>query len=142
MTKWLPAVNLASALFMTGLIWTIQIVHYPLFARVGETQFAAYEAGHAARITFIVGPAMLLELAAAAALVFTRPAGVPAWAAWTSLGLVGVIWASTVMLQIPRHGELSAGFNAAAHAALVSTNWIRTCAWTARSALLFWVCFR
>jgi hypothetical protein len=140
--KWLPAVNLAAALFMTGLIWTIQIVHYPLFARVGEAQFAAYQGEHAARITFIVGPVMLLELAAAGALAFARPGGVPAWAAWASFALVGLIWASTVLLQIPRHSKLSTGFNTAAHAALVSTNWIRTWAWTARSALLLWVCFR
>ena len=29
-----------------------------------------------------------------------------------------------------------------AHAALVATNWIRTAAWTARSALLLWLSFR
>lgn len=140
--KWLLPVNLAAALFLTGLIWTIQVVHYPLFARVGEAQFAAYESEHVTRITFVVGPMMLLELAAAGALAFARPAGVPAWAAWSSLALVGVIWTSTVLLQTPRHGELSAGFNPAAHAALVSANWIRTWAWTARSALLLWICFR
>ena len=142
MTRWLLATNLAAALFLTGLIWTVQIVHYPLFARVGAAGFAAYEAEHSARITVIVGPVMLLELAAAAALVFLRPAGVPAWAAWASLTLVGLIWASTALLQIPRHAELAAGFDAAAHAALVATNWIRTAAWTARSALLLWLSFR
>ena len=26
----------AATLFMTGLIWFVQVVHYPLFARVGE----------------------------------------------------------------------------------------------------------
>ncbi|MCL4795522.1 MAG: hypothetical protein KJZ84_13240 [Bryobacteraceae bacterium] len=134
--------NLALALFMTGLIWTIQIVHYPLFARVGASVFAAYEAEHSARITIIVGPVMLLELAAAIALVRVRPAFVPAWATWTGLALVGVIWASTAFLQIPRHAQLAAGFDPATHAALVATNWIRTAAWTARSALLLWVSFR
>lgn len=142
MTKWLLAANLCAALFLTGLIWTIQIVHYPLFTRVGPDHFAAYEAGHTARITLIVAPAMILELAAAAGLVLLRPAGVPAWAAWVSLALVGAIWASTALLQIPRHSELAGGFNAAAHSALVATNWIRTGAWTARSALLAWLCFR
>jgi hypothetical protein len=138
----LLAVNLAAGLFLTGLIWTIQLVHYPLFARVGAEGFAAYEAEHSARITLIVAPMMLIELIAAVALAFARPAGVPAWAAWVSLALVGVIWASTALLQIPRHTQLSAGFDAAAHASLVATNWLRTAAWSARALLLLWVAAR
>lgn len=140
--RWVLGVNLGAALFLTGLIWTIQVVHYPLFARVGEAEFAAYEAEHTGRITLIVGPMMLVELVAAVALVWARPAEVPGWAAWVALGLVGVIWASTVFLQIPRHGELAGGFAAGAHGALVATNWIRTAAWTARSGVLFWYTFR
>ncbi len=142
MIKAVLGANLSLALFMTGLIWTIQIVHYPLFASVGASVFPAYEAEHSVRITIIVGPVMLLELAAAIALVRVRPALVPVWAAWTGLVLVGIIWASTAFLQIPSHAQLAAGFDPATHAALVATNWIRTAAWTARSALLLWVSFR
>jgi hypothetical protein len=138
----LLAANLATALFLTGLIWTIQIVHYPLFARVGPAQFPAYEAAHTASITPLVGPVMLLELLAALALVFARPPAIPAWAAWTALALVALIWASTILLQVPRHSQLASGFHPAAHAALVSSNWLRTAAWSARSALLLWFSFR
>lgn len=138
----LLAANLGPALFLTGLIWTIQIVHYPLFGRVGPADFPAYEAAHTARITPLVGPVMLLELAAAIDLVFASPPAIPAWAAWTALALVALIWASTFLLQIPRHAQLASGFHAAAHAALVSSNWIRTAAWSARSALLLWLSFR
>lgn len=142
MSRWLLAANVAPALFLTGLIWTVQVVHYPLFAKVGADYFPAYEAAHTGRITMVVGPLMVAELAAAAALVFARPAGVPAWAAWTGLALVGMIWGSTAFLQVPRHGELAAGFDAGAHAALVATNWIRTWAWSLRSGLLVWLSFR
>jgi hypothetical protein len=47
-----------------------------------------------------------------------------------------VIWLSTALLQVPRHRALEAGFDPAAHRALVATNWIRTVAWTARGFLL------
>ena len=52
--------------------------------------------------------------------------------------LVGVIWASTAFIQVPMHNVLGRGFDADAHAHLVSTNWIRTIAWSARAALLAW----
>jgi hypothetical protein len=82
---------------------------------------------------------MLAELAAAALLVAARPRAVPAWAAWTLLALVGVIWASTFLVQVPAHGTLARGFDEAAHARLVGSNWIRTAAWTARALLLAWL---
>ena len=37
--------NVALAWFLAGLIWTIQVVHYPLFARVGREGFADFLSG-------------------------------------------------------------------------------------------------
>jgi len=128
--------QIVSTWFLVGLIWTIQIVHYPLFAAVGTDRFVAYEASHTRLITFVVGPVMLVEAATAALLVAMRPASVPAWIAWTGLALVIVIWLSTAILQVPDHAKLADGFDSTAHAHLVGTNWIRTIAWTARGLLL------
>jgi hypothetical protein len=90
-------------------------------------------------ITPVVMPPMLIELGAAVWLVWQRPEAVPAWAAWLGLALVGVIWASTALLQVPAHSALTAGFDAAAHSRLVATNWLRTGAWLARAALFGWL---
>ena len=38
-----------STLSMLGLIWFVQIVHYPLMARVGRVRFHAYETDHQRR---------------------------------------------------------------------------------------------
>ena len=84
----------------------------------------------------LVGPPILAEALTAAAVVLARPAGVAAWLAWAGLALVGVIWLSTVSLQIPAHAALSSGFKPAVAASLVSSNWIRTVAWTLRAALV------
>jgi hypothetical protein len=43
---------------------------------------------------------------------------------------------STWRLQVPRHDALARGWDAAAHRALVRSNWVRTAAWSARAALL------
>jgi hypothetical protein len=134
--------NLAATLAMTGVIWTIQLVHYPLFGRVGEAGFAAYAAEHASRITLLVGPLMLVELATAAALVWWRPAALPGWAAVAGLALVALIWVSTWLVQVPLHEALGGGFDRAVYERLVATNWVRTAAWTARAALVLWAAAR
>ena len=125
-----------STWFLVGLIWTIQIVHYPLFAAVGVDRFVAYEASHTRLITWVVGPVMLVEAATAGLFVAMRPASIPAWIPWTGLGLVILIWISTAILQVPDHAKLANGFDATAHAHLVGTNWLRTIAWTARGVIL------
>ncbi|MEE2971937.1 MAG: hypothetical protein VX672_02340 [Planctomycetota bacterium] len=128
--------QLASTWFLVGLIWTIQVVHYPLFAGVGADRFPAYEADHARLITLVVGPTMLLEALTALAFVTIRPPAIPGWVAWAGLGLVAVIWLSTAAVQVPAHARLADGFDPAAHARLVGSNWIRTIAWTLRGLLL------
>ena len=134
--------QLASTLALVGLIWTIQVVQYPLLSKVGLDAFPAYHAGHSSHITLVVAPLMLTELATALYLLVVRPPSLPAWALWLGILLVAVVWLSTAFLQVPRHGTLSAGFDAEAHRFLVASNWLRTFAWTARGALLLWLTSR
>jgi hypothetical protein len=129
----------AASCFLMGLIWIVQVVHYPLMSRVGADRFAEYERLHAAWITPVVGPAMLLEAALAAWLLMQPPAGIPGWSTKVGLALVVLIWGVTFFVSVPCHAQLAAGFDAAAHDRLVSTNWIRTIACTARAALSLWM---
>lgn len=127
--------NAAATLFMTGLIWFVQVVHYPLFARVGADGYGRYQAEHMDRTTRVVGLPMLVELAAAAALVWMRPAEVPAAWAWIGLALAVLVWLSTGLVLAPTHGRLASGWDAALGKRLVDANWFRTACWTARSLL-------
>jgi hypothetical protein len=135
-------VNAAATWFLTGLIWVIQVVHYPLFVHADRAGYPDFADAHGRLITPVVGPAMLAELVTAAWLVIDRPDVLPATWAWAGLILVGVIWTSTAVLQVPMHGQLSNGYDAGAHAWLVRSNWIRTLAWTARSILALVVLVR
>ena len=130
--------QLASTLAMFGLIWFVQVVHYPLFAAVGPEHFPAYEAAHANRTTYVVAPLMLLELGTALALLLPslRPASVSRESAWLGAALVGLIWASTAFVQVPLHNRLHAGYSAEVIGRLVTTNWVRTAAWTWRAGLV------
>ncbi len=131
--------NVAATLYMVGLIWCVQIVHYPLCAQVGTEGFAAYEAAHSRLITLVVGLPMLVELVTAGLLLFFRSPAIEL--AETSVGvvLVLVIWLSTISLQVPQHAILSSGFDTTAHQFLVNSNWIRTMAWSVRGALVLWM---
>ena len=130
--------HLASTLALVGLIWTIQLVHYPLMARVGA-DFVAYHSDHCARIAWLVAPLMGLEALTSILLLAQRPAGVSATWAWVGIGLVALIWISTALLSVPEHSRLQQGFDAAAVERLVRTNWIRTVAWTVRGVLVVWI---
>ena len=63
------ALNLAVSLALLGLIWTIQLVHYPSFGYVSHENFVAFERFHSQRISLLVIPLMLTELALAALLL-------------------------------------------------------------------------
>ena len=132
----------AATWFMAGLHWFVQVVHYPLFSRVGGEGFALYSEAHSRLTTYVVGPPMLVEAATGLLLVFRRPAEIPLWAALVGLALVGLIWASTALLQVPRHTALGSGFDRAALSGLVLTNWVRTAAWSVRGALVLWMAAR
>ena len=129
--------NCALALVLTGLIWTIQWVHYPLFLQVGPDAFRSYHQAHILTITTLVAPLMVTELIAGFALVLARPPGIPGWTLWLSLALILTAWFSTFLFSVPSHDRLAQGLNSGEVEFLVGTNWVRTLAWTARSVLLF-----
>jgi hypothetical protein len=132
----------AATLFMTGLIWFVQIVHYPLFANVHrhapQAGFREYEASHANRTSFVVFPPMVVELATALAALFPslRPGYFSGWAAMVSATLVVLIWASTGLIQVPLHNRLGSNPAAETIRRLILSNWLRTALWTARAILL------
>lgn len=127
--------NVFATLFMVGLIWFVQVVHYPLFANVGREHFRTYEVLHQRLTTWVVGPAMLMELLTAIMLLRYVPTDSEVLV-WIGVGLVGCTWLVTATLSVPAHQALSFEYSHAAYRKLVLTNWIRTLAWTARGILV------
>jgi hypothetical protein len=131
--------HMGATCFMAGLIWFVQIVHYPLFSRVGQDGYANYQASHVGRTTWVVGPPMLVEAATAVYLAAKLGQGPGGWGWWLGLALLAVIWISTACLQVPAHDLLARGFDAKAHRTLVASNWLRTAGWSARALLVAWL---
>lgn len=134
----LPA-NILATLYMVGVIWMVQLVHYPLFRWVGSENYREYQKRHQWLMMWVVGPPMLIE-AITAALLLRWPGALPLSEIGLGFVLVLVIWLSTAAIQVPCHERLAQGFDEQVHRRLVSSNWIRTIAWSGRAALIaYWL---
>jgi hypothetical protein len=132
MVSLIVAAQLVSTLAMFGVIFFVQIVHYPLMARAGEEGFAGYARAHTDRTGLVVGPLMLAEMASSIWLAVQPPSPDLQGTAWVGLGLLIAIWGVTGLVSVPCHNRLAAGFDPLAHRRLVRTNWARTFLWAAR----------
>lgn len=121
---------------MVGLIWMVQVVHYPMLVHYSAAVPGSAARDHAHRITFVVGPLMAVEGVTALILLGWRPDGMGWLSAWAAAALLGVALLSTVLVQVPLHGRLAQGHDPEAAASLLRTNWVRTIAWTARGLVL------
>lgn len=139
MNDFIFLIHAGATLFLTGLIWTIQVVHYPLFANVGADVYTTYQTRHMSRITYIVAPVMLAELSTAIYLAFFTINEINPNYFRFGLALVLLNWISTLLLQSPIHGKLERNFDNELIKKLVLTNWIRTISWTFRGALILWI---
>jgi hypothetical protein len=126
-----PIVHLAATWGMVGVIWFVQVVHYPLFNGVGKELFPEYSKRNANRTTYVVLPLMLIEAATASALLFMVPEHQQHLAQLAAFLLV-LVWASTFLIQVPLHERLQRGFEPSIHTSLVRSNWIRTVLWSVR----------
>ena len=134
-------IQFAATAMMTGIIWFVQVVHYPLFTKIPEEGFVRYEQSHTVRTGWVVAPLMLLELGTAIAPLLSWSAGggfpIPSSPLYlVALGCLVLIWISTFLLQVPLHGILEKRHDHRAMLLLCSTNWIRTILWSVRLGLL------
>lgn len=121
---------------MVGLIWVMQLVHYPMLVDWATASPGEAAAFHQRRISFVVGPLMAVEGLTALILLVERPESMGVVAAWVSAALLGVALGSTALIQVPLHARLAAGIDPEAGERLCSTNWVRTVAWTLRGLVL------
>lgn len=127
--------HLAATLFMCGVIWFVQLVHYPLLSMVPVESAASTAVEHQRRTAWVVGPAMAVEGVTTLAVFFDRPVGVAWWLPWAGGVLLAVALGCTIALSVPRHTRMAIAPDARVGRELVLTNWPRTVAWTLRGAV-------
>jgi len=124
--------HFACTWLLVGLIWTIQVVHYPQFLEISAENFKASHALHTTRISWLVLPCMIFELVSGLYLLGKNPD------LWLVLGMVCLagVWAVTFFLSVPLHNQLQSGYDTAVIRSLILTNWWRTVFWSLKGLLL------
>ena len=127
-------IHFSTSLFMSGVIWIIQLVHYPSFRYISEVSFEDFCKFHVRSISFIVMPIMVTELATSLFLLYLN------FNMYLFINVVinFLIWISTFFLSVPLHEKLSSGYEIHTIDKLIATNWFRTILWNLKSLLLIY----
>jgi len=129
-------VNLLSTWTMVGVIWFVQVVHYPLLSVVPVESAASVAVEHQRRTGWVVGAPMTLEGVTTLALLVMVPEGVAWFVPWLAGIPLAVALGATILLSVPRHERMARQPDAQVGQELVSTNWVRTIAWTMRGCIV------
>ena len=125
---------------MTGVIWVIQLVHYPIFDAVergpDDQLWQHFGNRHRRSVSYVVGPFMLIEGVTGIWLVVDPPGGLSLVLPLIAGALMALAYGTTAFVSVPLHERLNSTFVDDTHRRLVSTNWIRTFAWTARGVVV------
>jgi hypothetical protein len=129
-------INLLSTWTMVGVIWFVQVVHYPLLSVVPVESAASVAVEHQRRTGWVVGAPMALEGVTTLALLVMVPEGVAWFVPWLAGIPLAVALGATIFLSVPRHERMAREPDVQVGKELVSTNWVRTIAWTVRGLIV------
>ena len=127
--------NFVAATVMTGVIWFVQWVHYPLLASVPVDRAVETAIKHQRSTGQVLAIPMAVEGFTTLGLLISRPEGVQIIWPWIGAVLLAVALGSTVVLSVPLHAKMVANPTAEVGRRLVVTNWPRTIAWSARAVV-------
>ncbi len=121
--------HLVATAALAGLVWVVQLVVYPSFRLVGAgPSWPAFHAAHTRSVSLAVGPPWAVQGVTVAALL-VRDGPSPLLLLTGALALATVV--VSVAVSVPLHTRLGQAYDDATARRLVTTNWLRTAAWTA-----------
>ena len=126
--------HLIATSVMVGVIWVIQLVHYPSFHFVELKQYTTFQRFHMARISYVVIPAMLTELFTLILFVISMDQ-IDTLVVASAILLI-FIWLMTAVFFSGVHQKLTLGYDQTVVDKLVKLNWGRTILWTLRLILI------
>jgi len=119
-------------IWMTAVIWLVQVLIYPAFRFVADSDFKAFHKRHCDRISFLVAP------------MFAEPIGVAFVILEGTRNLewifhaasIALILAVTAVFSAPTHSILANGKQKHSIDRLIRFNWIRTVLWSMELTLV------
>ncbi|MFL2995339.1 MAG: hypothetical protein ACJZ1Y_06965 [Candidatus Neomarinimicrobiota bacterium] len=131
----LSDIHFVSTSLMVGIIWVIQLLHYPAFNFIKESDYVEFQHFHMQRISFIVVPVMILELFSAFMLVYYFRSNLLI----LCLIILLFIWLITFVFFTKLHQSLLDGYDKKIVDKLVKINWSRTVLWSLRLIILIYI---
>ncbi len=128
-------IHFLSTSLMVGIIWVIQLLHYPAFHFIKESDYVEFQHFHMERISFIVVPVMVLELFSAFMLVYYIQSNLLI----LCLIILLFIWLITFIFFTKLHQSLLDGYDKTIVDKLVRINWSRTILWSIRLIILIYI---
>ncbi len=135
MIEFVLLVNFVATAVMTGVIWFVQWVHYPLLATVSVEHAVETAVDHQRRTGQVLAIPMALEGVTTLWLLASRPDVVSLILPWLGAVLLAVALGSTVFVSVPLHAKMATNPTVDVGRRLVVTNWPRTIAWSARAVV-------
>lgn len=124
-------------LMMTGVIWMVQLVIYPIFTHYRGAELERLHVIYTPKISLIVIPLMFSELGLALLGLYLFPSLTELFLFLPVLG----VWAITFFVSVPLHQLISDSQESEATLKLVKTNWLRTFLWSFRGVFLLYFLF-
>lgn len=125
-----------TCLLMAGYMWFTQIVFYPSFRFVDNSQWSEFCRVKKINTSMVQYPIMMFELGSSLILFFlaTKSPSYPIFAAATLLLII--LWIYNFLVTAKTLKELENGFDNALHQKLLKQNCVKTAGWTLRFVLL------
>ena len=127
-------IHLIATSVMVGVIWIIQLVHYPSFHFIELKQYTTFQRFHMSRISYVVIPAMLTELFTLILIIISMDQ-IDTLVLASAILLI-FIWLITAVFFSGVHQKLTLGYDQTVVDKLVKLNWGRTLLWTLRLLLV------
>ena len=131
--------NVVSTLMMTGIMWFVHLIHYPVLSYVNQTELAQYEQQHVKHTMKWAVLILVIEVVSATLLFWFRPANISIFPVAIGFALLIPIWVTTWSSCVPAHCKLENGFNSQVLQKLMKANFLRTLCWTFRTVIVIWM---
>jgi len=140
-STWLFLITFSLMFYGVGASFVESFVNYPTWRLIGAGEFLNYHHTLGPLVIGYMVIPMILGTVLTITLVWFRPAGVPGWAIWLSIGLQLIIWLSTAFIQVPIQIELSSsGLSLPLVDRLITTNiWFRKVPQILNTVLFLWM---
>lgn len=130
-------IHFLSTSIMVGVIWVIQLLHYPSFHFVQKSDYPKFQQFHMSRISLIVIPAMIIEFITG--IIMLQFGFSSNFLFISSLVILITIWGITFIFFTKMHQVLISGYNEIIVNRLISINWSRTLLWSLRLLILCYI---